>query len=49
MDTNAIHYDELRVDCACALSRRDFEDALHSIANSRIEVKGMVNPTPRLK
>lgn len=42
LDINAIHYEELRMVGAFGLSRRDYADALHMIADGRIEVASMV-------
>lgn len=42
LDVNAIHYEELRVTGAFGLSRSDFEDSLHAIADGRIDVRSMV-------
>ncbi len=42
LDINAIHYEELQVTGAFGLSRRDYEDALHMVADGRIDLRGMV-------
>lgn len=42
LDINAIHYNELRVVGAFGLSRRNYVDAMHMIADRRIEVASMV-------
>jgi L-iditol 2-dehydrogenase len=42
LDINAIHYNELRLVGAFGLSRRDYVDAMHMIADRRIEVASMV-------
>ncbi len=42
LDVNAIHYEELRLTGAFGLSRKDYEDALHMIADGRIEVRDMI-------
>ena len=42
LDINAIHYNELRIVGAFGLSRRNYVDAMHMIADRRIEVASMV-------
>lgn len=42
LDINAIHYDELRLTGAFGLSRLDYENALHMIADGRIELSSMI-------
>ena len=42
LDINAIHYEELQVTGSFGLSRRDYEDALHMVADGRIDLRGMV-------
>lgn len=42
LDINAIHYNELHLVGAFGLSRRDYVDALHMVADRRIEVASMV-------
>lgn len=42
LDVNAIHYDELLVTGSFGLSRADYEDALHMVADGRIDVASMV-------
>jgi L-iditol 2-dehydrogenase len=42
LDVNAIHYEELRLTGAFGLARKDYEDALHMIADGRIDAKSMV-------
>lgn len=42
LDINAIHYNELRLVGAFGLSRRDYVDAMHMVADRRIEVASMV-------
>lgn len=48
LDVNAIHYEELRLTGAFGLSRRDFADALHLIADGRIDLRSMVTHRFRL-
>ena len=42
LDINALHYGELNMVGAFGLSRRDYVDAMHMIADRRIEVASMV-------
>ena len=42
LDINALHYGELTLVGAFGLSRRDYVDALHMVADRRIEVASMV-------
>lgn len=42
LDINAIHYNELKLVGSFGLSRRDYVDAMHMIADRRIEVASMV-------
>lgn len=43
MDVNAIHYNEILISGASALSRAGFEMALHLIANGKIDVEQMIS------
>lgn len=42
LDVNAIHYEELRLTGAFGLSRKDYEDALHMVADGRIDLRSMI-------
>lgn len=42
LDVNAIHYDELRLTGAFGLSRKDYEDALHMVADRRLDLGDMI-------
>lgn len=42
LDVNAIHYEELHLTGAFGLTRADYEDTLHMIADGRIDLSDMV-------